>query len=371
MTRIAVLNAGTATLKAAVLDVEAAGGAAEVYREEHDWSAAAPAAAVVDAALRGIDAPFAAIGHRVVHGGAALDRTVRIDARVEDAIEALVPLAPLHNARALEVVRAARAAFPEVPAFAAFDTAFHAGRAAESMCYALPRELVEAFDLRRYGFHGIAHASLLQALARALARPAAELSAVTLQLGSGCSACAIENGRSVETSMGYTPLEGLVMASRSGDIDPAIVLRLARAGYALDDIEEQLTRHSGLAALAGTADMRAILAAEARGDPGAALALRVFVRRIVSTVGAYFTLLHGRGALVFGGGIGTHAAEIRRRVAAGLAAWNVALDPERNAANAPGRISAAGSRDVLVARTDEESIVAQEVARSLDAAACA
>jgi len=300
-----------------------------------------------------------------VHGGTTFGDTARIDGAVVNAIERSIPLAPLHNTRALALIQAANIAFTDVPAFAVFDTAFHAHRSPESMAYALPDDLVEALDLRRFGFHGIAHASLIDALAETLDRPAGEITAVTLQLGSGCSACAVRSGRSIETTMGYTPLSGLVMPARSGDIDPAIPLQLARAGYELDEIERRLTRCSGLLGLSGSSDVREVLAAEARGDERARLALAVFVRRIIMTVGAYWTLLEGRGALAFGGGIGTHSAEIRRRVAAGLAAWDVEIDTQRNATNAIGRISKEGSRDVFVLQTNEESVIARGIARLL------
>jgi acetate kinase len=161
--------------------------------------------------------------------------------------------------------------------------------------------------------------------------------------------------------MGFTPVEGLVMPTRSGDIDPAIVLRLVRAGYEPDEVERQLTRCSGLLGLSGSSDVREVLAAEARGDERARLAVAVFVRRIVMTVGAYLTLLEGQGVLAFGGGIGTHSVEIRRRIAAGLAAWDIEIDAQRNSTNTPGRISKQGSRDVFLLHTSEESIIAREV----------
>lgn len=233
------------------------------------------------------------------------------------------------------------------------------------MRYALPDELVREFEFRRFGFHGFAHASLSASLAAATGTAAHELAAVTLQLGAGCSACAIRAGRSVETSMGFTPLEGLVMASRSGNVDPAIVLRLMRAGYDADRIETELTRRSGLLALAGTTDMREILAAEALGRADAKLAIDLFCRQVVLTTGAYFTLLGGEGALVFGGGIGANAPGIRERVASGLAAFEIGLDAERNASNEPGCISADGSRPVFVFSTNEEVVIAADVAAHL------
>lgn len=352
-----------ATLKVAVLSVDGEKVTPE-DRTEHEWTEAT-GSGMVAAALTHVSMPIDAVGHRVVHGGTTFHNAVRIDGAVVNAIERSIPLAPLHNTRALELIRAANAAFPDVPGFALFDTAFHAHRSPESMTYALPDELVDTFELRRYGFHGIAHASLIQALADTLKRPVSQIAAVTLQLGSGCSACAVRNGRSIETSMGYTPLEGLVMPTRSGDIDPAIALRLVRAGYEPDEIERQLTRCSGLLGLSGSSDVREVLASEARGNERAQLALDVFVRRIIMTVGAYLTLLEGQGVLAFGGGIGTHSAEIRRRIAAGLAAWGIEIDTQRNATNALGRISKEGSRDVFVLHTNEESIIAREVGRLL------
>lgn len=363
MSRIAVFNAGTATLKVAMLNFDG-GKVTPLERSDHEWTGET-ASDLVAAARAQLSPPIDAVGHRVVHGGAALHQAVRIDGAVRRAIEEAIPLAPLHNTRALEIIHAVDAALPGIPGYAVFDTAFHACRAPESMAYALPEELVNTFAIRRYGFHGIAHASLIDALAGILEQPANEITAVSLQLGSGCSACAVRNGRSIETSMGYTPLEGLVMPTRSGDIDPAIILRLLRAGYDADEIERQLTRCSGLVALSGSSDVREILAAEARGDEHARIALAVFVRRIVMTIGAYLTLLNGEGVLAFGGGIGSHSAEIRRRVTAGLTAWGVEIDSERNARNAPGRISTHGSREVFLLQTNEESIIAHEVGRLL------
>lgn len=365
MTRVAVLNAGTATLKVAVMDVRANSANVE-YRAEHGWSEGRDPEALVEAALGRIDASFDALGHRVVHGGAGFSAPVPIDSKVERRIEELAALAPLHNELALHGIRAARRRFPEIPSFAVFDTAFHARRPAASMSYALPPGLVEELALRRYGFHGIAHAALTESLAAQLRAAPSEVTAVTLQLGSGCSACAVREGRSIETSMGHTPLEGLVMATRSGDIDPAIVVHLARAGYTPDEIERLLNCRSGLLGLAGSSDVREILDAEERGDDRAGLALQVFVHRIVQTIGAYFTLLDGRGALVFGGGIGSHSAEIRRRVAEGLAAWGIELDAGLNTAGGPGRISRDGSRDVYALRTDEERLIARETAGLID-----
>ncbi len=366
---IAVVNAGASTLKLALVQAGAEGPHI-LNRVQREWQGGAMKGdsaseidggavdAVLGEALAALAARPDAFGFRVVHGGDRFVTPTPITDEVTSELERLVPLAPLHNAPAVAAIRAVRREFPELPAVAVFDTAFHAGRPSVSTDYALPGDVVEAFGLRRYGFHGIAHASLLNTLAATQGVAAPEVCAVTLQLGAGCSACAIRQGRSLETSMGYTPLEGLVMATRCGSVDPAIAVRLMRAGYDADGIETLLTRHSGLVALAGTADMRDIVRAAQAGDGTAERALAIFCHRIVLTVGAYLTVLDGQGAVVFGGGIGTHAPEIRARVADGLRAWNVVLDERANRRNRPGRISAPGSREVYALETDEETVIA-------------
>lgn len=359
--RIAVVNAGSATVKAALAEVDA-GGVRVLERSRRSVSPEGDLSAAFAAALeeaRTLAGDVDAVAHRVVHGGRELTEPVRIDAGVERAIEELGALAPLHNPPALEGIRIARRLLPECPAVAVFDTAFHAHRAPESMRYALPWELSDSLGLLRYGFHGIAHASLVESLAEAQGSAIDDVDAVTLQLGAGCSACAVSGGRSVETTMGFSPLEGLAMASRAGDVDASVVLELQRHGRSPEEVRDLLTRESGLLGLAGKDDMRDVLAAEAAGDEPARVAVALFVRRIVASVGAYWTLLQGEGALVFGGGIGTHSAEIRRRVAEGLGAWNVTLDPEQNTGGRAGRISTADSRPVFVFETDEERLLAR------------
>lgn len=371
--RIAVLNVGTGTVKAAL--VEATARRARVLASEtatrRDGGGGDGADEGLEPAFAAALAPLAgervdAVAHRVVHGGVEFREPVIVDAAVEQALEKLVPLAPLHNPPALAGLRLARRRFPDRTEVAVFDTAFHADRPRASRLYALPWDLAQAQTLYRFGFHGIAHASLVEGLAREDGRSPREVDAVTLQLGAGCSACAVVDGRSVETSMGFTPLEGLPMATRSGDVDAGVVLHLLRRGRSVDEVERLLNRDSGLRGLAGSDDLREVLEAEARGEERAAVAVELFVRRIVATVGAYWTLIGGRGSLVFGGGIGTNSAEIRRRVAEGLGAWNVALDPERNASGAPGRISAPGSRPVWALRTEEEPLIARAAAALLE-----
>ncbi len=370
--RVTVVNAGSSTLKLSSL--EAAGGRSRrLGQVELEWRSDG-SRAIAEVLVEGLErlgpAPDG-FGHRVVHGGPDLVAPTVVTDAVEASLTALIPLAPLHNAPAVAALGEVRRRYPEVPNVAVFDTAFHANRPAVSMRYPLPPELTRALMLKRYGFHGIAHQSLVEGLAEAEAIPVERVNAVTLQLGAGCSACAVAAGRSLETSMGYTPLEGLVMATRCGSLDPAIVLRLLDAGYSADEIELQLTRRSGLTGLCGEGDMRKVLAAAAAakaagdGAADAELALALFCHRIVLTVGGYFTLLGGEGALAFGGGIGSNAPEVRERVVRGLAAWNVALDPEANRCNAPGRISAPGSRPVYLLRTDEERVIGRAVIQAL------
>jgi acetate kinase len=357
--RVLVFNAGTATLKVALVEVGSTTSRV-LQREEVAWPDHTSAAVLVDELLARFESAADLHAHRVVHGARQLVETVRADTQVEATIESLVSLAPLHNARSLDVMRRLRERRPEIPAYAAFDTAFHRSMPESAARYALPEELAERFGFRRYGFHGLAHASLVRAAAQVLGLPSAAVTAVTLQLGSGCSACAVRHGESVETSMGYSPLEGLVMATRCGDLDPAVVIALARAGLDPDRIEAMLNRESGLLGIAGESDMRKVLAAARQGEATAELALDMFVRRLVSTIGAYLTQLNGEGALVFGGGIGSRSAQIRSRVAGALSCWGVQLDPDRNR-EGNGLVSMPGSRPVLALETDEESLIAADV----------
>jgi acetate kinase len=364
--RICAVNTGASTLKLAMLEV-AGDEVGELQRIERSWTPGQDEAEAVRAALGELTARPDAFGHRIVHGGTELTEPVMITAEIERKLEALVPLAPLHNGPALAAIRAVKTLHEGLPSVAVFDTAFHARRPKVSVRYALPSNLVDEFGVRRYGFHGLAHASLVSALAECRGERIQDINAVTLQLGAGCSACAVRNGRSIETSMGYTPLEGLVMTTRSGDVDPAIVLRLMRAGFDADRIEAILTRRSGLYALSGLSDMREILAAEVAGNEDARFAIELFCYRIVLTVGAYFTLLGGDAALVFGGGIGAHSPSIRERIARGLGVWSIELDAARNARNAQGLISAESSRVVYALETNEEAVIARTVNDHLEA----
>jgi acetate kinase len=368
VTRLVVLNVGSASLKAALYE-SSGSELREVARASLELAHGEPAEARLGEALArvgGSTGPVRAVGHRIVHGGSSFVAPTRIDAGVEAEIERLAPLAPLHQAPALRVVRAARRLLRDCEHVGVFDTAFHAKRSPASLRYALPDELTERLGLFRFGFHGIAHASLVEGLAEQMGAPAEEVRAVTLQLGQGCSACAVEAGRSIETSMGFTPLEGLVMGTRSGDVDPGVLLHLLRSGFDVDSLEDLLMQRSGLLGLAGTRDMRALLGAARAGDAHASRALDLFVHRTVLVVGAYLTLLGGNAALAFGGGIGENATEVRERVVRGLRAWGFELDPEANRRGTPGRISRPGAPAVHVVRTDEERVIARLTAHALE-----
>lgn len=371
--KVATLNLGSATLKLALAETD--GEEVEVVRRTTVPLDRARDAAGDDALERrvltelqraGLPAgDVDAVGHRVVHGGRRFTGPTPVDPEVEAAIDDLSRLAPRHNPAALAGLRAARDHFRGRPMVAVFDTAFHAGRPAASTAYPLPRRLAEPAGLERYGFHGIAHEALAESLAEEEGADPGAVTAVTLQLGGGCSACAVRDGQSVETSMGATPLEGLPMPARSGDVGPGALLRLVDRAGGADRLEEVLSTEAGLKGLAGSDDVRELLERERGGDEQAELALAVFVRRIVGTVGAYLTLLGGEGAVVFGGGIGSNSAEIRRRVSAGLGAWDVELDAARNHAAGEGRLSRPGSRPVYAFTTDEERLLARGTARAV------
>jgi acetate kinase len=370
---VLALNCGSSSVKFRLLAVDAAAPPAAA-RALAQRTEAVHAADYDGAVGRALDAARAAgaieaVGHRVVHGGARFTASTLIDDEVLGAIEALEALAPLHNRPSLAGIRASRAALgAAVPMVAVFDTAFHAALPERAARYAIPRELAERHGLRRFGFHGISYAWATTRAAALLGRPAADLRLVALHLGSGCSAAAIRGGRSLDTSMGLTPLEGLVMGTRSGDLDPALVGALARAErVAVDEVEHWLNERSGLLGLGGSADVRDLLAREA-ADRHARLALEVFCHRARKYLGAYLAVLDGADAVVFTGGVGEHQPEIRRRLAAGFEWCGLALDAGRNAA-AQGTEAVisppAATIAALVVPADEERMIAAETAACL------
>jgi acetate kinase len=345
--RVLVINCGSATLKYKLFRQRAgaelellAGETIEVqggYRE------------AVERATATLPERPDVIAHRVVHGGGRLPEVVAIDREVLQVLREVTPLAPLHNGPALEGIEATATA--GVPLVAAVDTAFHATLPPRAWRYALP----DLPGVRRYGFHGWSHRYVTERYAALAGSP--EPTIVTLHLGSGCSAAAILRGRSVDTSMGYSPLEGLVMGTRAGDLDPAILTHLLHAGMALERLEWMLHHEAGLKGLAGTGDVREL---ERRDDPAAQLALDLFSYRVRKYIGAYLAVLEGAEAIVFTGGIGENAPEIRRRISEGFGWAGLTLDPERNRRNEL-RISAEGSRTAAwVIPTDEESLIARE-----------
>jgi acetate kinase len=352
--QILVVNAGSSSVKLRLL-----GGDDELVAERE---LAAPQAVVDPAQLRSLlDGEMAgadAVGHRVVHGGQRFRQAVRIDELVERELRELTELAPLHQPKSLAALDAVSKALPDKPAVACFDTAFHATLRAAASTYALPASWRERWGLRRYGFHGLSHAWIARRAPELVGRPAAELRIVSCHLGAGASLCAIGDGISVDTTMGFTPLEGLVMATRSGSVDPGMLLwLLEREAVSERELAEALEHRSGLLGLAGAADMRAILARAQAGDRDAELALEVYLHRLLAAIGSMVTALGGLDVLVFTGGVGERAPLIRSRTAAGLAFLGVAIDERANldpgedadisAGDAPVRTLAVHAREDL------------------------
>jgi acetate kinase len=316
-----------------------------------------------------------AFGHRIVHGGDRFAGPAVIDGEVMSHIEALGELAPLHNGPSLAAIRASLSkTSPPAPMVAVFDTAFHRTMPKSASLYPIPRELSEKHGIRRYGFHGTAHSCMVERYCTITATPVEDTRVITLQLGNGCSATAVSRGRSVDTSMGFTPLEGLMMGTRSGSVDPSLVGFLARReGVDTSEVEGWLNKRSGLLGISGTSrDVRELLDAEENGDGSAALALEMFCESVRKQIGAYLTVLGGADAIVFGGGIGENAPLIRERVLTSMTWCGLDLDPVRNA-NAVGvetRITTEDSRiHAYVVSVDEEIRIARETASLLDARA--
>jgi acetate kinase len=363
MSRVLVLNAGSSTVKYRVFDdlSETAKGLIEKLSSASDF----------DGALRRIMdetdlSDLAAVGHRVVHGGDSFTGPAVLDDQVIKTIESLVPLAPLHNPPALNGIAVARRLLPDVPQVAVFDTAFHQTIPPAGRTFAIDAGLARRWGIRRYGFHGTSHRYVARRATSLLGLDPAAARIVSLHLGNGASACAVSGGRSIATSMGMSPQGGLVMGTRSGDIDPTVIFELHRtAGLPLDEIETSLTRYAGLQGLAGDNDMRTILSRRNDGDADAALAFDVYCRRITEYVGSYLVLLGGADAIVFTAGVGENAPAVRASALAGLESLGIAVDEDRNARGdqviSPGGAAIA----VCVIPTDEELEIATQARTAL------
>lgn len=305
-----------------------------------------------------------AVGHRVVHGGEKFSQPAIIDDTALGTIEELIPLAPLHNPANVTGIKVMRELLPDVPQVAVFDTAFHQTMPARAFHYALPAEFYRSYGVRRYGFHGTSHQYVAREAARHLGKLPGTINLITLHLGNGASAAAIEKGRSIDTSMGLTPLEGLVMGTRCGDLDPAVHFYLAKkTGRPFEEIEGILNRESGLKGICGVNDMREIQDRAQGGDAQAELALEMFCYRVRKYIGAYYAALGWADAIVFTGGIGENSAAVRTRSCEGLSAFGINIDERMNNADAAGirEIQTKGSRvRILVIPTNEEHEIARQ-----------
>jgi len=314
---------------------------------------------------------LAGIGHRVVHGGENFQQPVRVDETVISAIEQLIPLAPLHNPANLMGIKVAMEHLAETPQVAVFDTAFHQTIPAHAFLYALPYKLYEEAQIRRYGFHGTSHSYVLRQAALYLKQPAESLKVITLHLGNGASAAAIRYGECIDTSMGLTPLEGLVMGTRSGDLDPAILFYLGRErGLDMDALDTLLNKESGLKGICGGSDMRTITEAAAQGDDQAQLALEIFCYRIKKYIGSYIAVLGGVDCIVFTGGIGENSAIVRQMSCQGLEGLGLVIDEKKNKVRHKdtAKVHASESRiSLLVIPTNEEQEIASQTLQVLNA----
>ena len=356
--RVLVLNAGSSSLKVRLLGHDNELVADHSLERWPDPDVDQLAAHL--RAINGVDA----MGHRVVHGGADLTQPVLLNDEVEQRIASLAALAPLQQERALVAIRAARAAFPFIPAVGCFDTAYHTTLSPAASTYALPAVWRGRWDIHRYGFHGLSHSYAARRAAELSGRDTRDLQVVSCHLGAGASLCASRGGRSVDTTMGFTPLEGLVMATRSGSVDPGLLLWLLTAGgLSPEDVSRELEESSGLAGLGGgSGDMRDILARSESGDEQAQLAFDVYLHRLVREIAAMVASLRGLDVLVFTGGVGEHAHPVRAAAAERLGFLGVTVDPERNAAAISGDASI-GALDARVATLVIEAREDIEIAR--------
>ncbi|MFC9350336.1 acetate kinase [Arthrobacter sp. NPDC057013] len=377
---VLVINSGSSSLKYQVRDVAEGSVLTEGLIErigvsnggQGDGEVVGPADHAealeqVDAAIHEVlgERQLDAVGHRVVHGGERFGEPVLIDNEITRAIERLNPLAPLHNPANVLGIRAITRKWPNMPQVAVFDTAFHRSLPEHAWRYAVPDELYTNHGIRRYGFHGTSHEYVTNRAAALLDIPVEEFDGVIAHLGNGASVTAILGGRSVDTSMGFTPLEGLVMGTRSGDLDPSILVFLARTGWNAEDLDSMLNRESGLKGLAGNNDMRSVVEAAESGDSRAATALAVASYRLAKYIGGYHVAVGGAQALVFTAGIGENSHQFRALVGERLGALGIELDAGLNSGRSgePRVISTDGSAiPVLVVPTDEERAIAEATA---------
>jgi acetate kinase len=369
--RVLVLNAGSSSLKASVIDTATEDTlATSVTNWQSDANSAhsrREAATSVLMEMTSRTDTIEAVGHRVVHGGSTFTEPTRVADGVLEQIEALDELAPIHNHLAAETIRTATSLLPNVDHVASFDTTFHAVLDEEAWRYPLPREWQERWGIRRFGFHGLSVSWAVERTALLLRRPVADLGLVVAHLGSGSSVTAVAGGRSVATSMGFTPLEGLMMGTRSGSIDPGILLHVLRRGMTADEIRDVLEHHSGLLAVSGrTADMAVLERAAAEGDENAALSLRIYARRAAEGIAAAATSVLRLDALVFTGGIGEHAAPVRAAICARLGA--LGIGPPRPLAGDDDAVLSDPDSGVRVIRihSREDMVIARETAQLIE-----
>ena len=400
--KILVINTGSSSIKYQLFDMERhrilASGVAEKISEENSilthWNVSANGEdvekveeGVIADHLEGMNrilgllvdpehgivgdkSEISAVGHRVVHGGETFHSPTIIDESVIAAIKENIPLAPLHNPSNLMGIEVAGAIFPDSPQVAVFDTAFHQTIPMESYLYAIPFELYEKHRIRRYGFHGTSHAYVAERAAEYLGRPLGELNLITIHLGNGASMAALKNGRSVDTTMGMTPLAGLVMGTRSGDIDPALTFFLAdQLRMSVKEIDDLLNKDSGLKGICGSNDMREVIRKKDAGDDRAEIALKLYCYRIRKYIGAYFAALGSLNAIIFTAGIGENSPYIRENCCQGLHKLGIEIDSERNnkSGKAIREISLASSEvRILVVPTNEELKIAQETEKVIE-----
>lgn len=361
--RVLVVNAGSSSLKVSAVDQDDS----VVFEREFKAQDGRFRDTELQSALREIEG-VEAVGHRVVHGGARYPSSVRVDPQVIDYIASITDLAPLHMPASLAGIAAVRTLLPRVPAVACFDTVFHSKMPAEASTYAIPSEWRSEYGIRRYGFHGFSHAYASRRAAEILGRPESFMRTVTCHLGSGASLAAVFGGRSVDTTMGFTPMEGLVMATRSGSVDPGLVLWLQRhAGMTAAQLTEALDERSGLYGLAGIADMREVLRGVAAGSAQSRLAFDVYLHRLRALIAGMAAAMNGMDAIVFTGGVGENAPAVRAGAAAGLAFLGVAIDEGLNEhLEGDGDISAEDAEvRTLIVHAREDVEVAREVRRVL------